>query len=125
MMTSLMVPIDLETAKDPNLVKVVVNEENFAMYFSRSIIPYERKPLTKRSLYGHIGLYAYTRDFLIRFASLEPTPLEMAESLEQLRVLEHGYRIKMVEVADRPLGVDTQVDLERARRIISSKGISG
>ena len=117
-MTSLMVPIDAESAKDPNLVKVVVTQDNNALYFSRSPIPYERKPLETRSIYGHVGLYAYTKDFLLKFASLEPTPLEMAESLEQLRVLEHGYRIKMVEIADRPLGVDTEEDLERARQTI-------
>ncbi|MCE5323857.1 3-deoxy-manno-octulosonate cytidylyltransferase [bacterium] len=112
-MSSLMVPIDSESAKDPNLVKVVVTADNYAMYFSRSPIPYERKPLVGRSVYGHVGLYAYTRQFLLKFAAMEPTPLEMAESLEQLRVLEHGYKIKMVEIADRPMGVDTQEDLER------------
>ena len=118
LMTSLMAPIDRESAKDPNLVKVVVTTDNFALYFSRSPIPYERKSLQGRGIYGHVGLYAYTKDFLLKFASLEPTPLEKAESLEQLRVLEHGYRIKMVEVADRPLGVDTWGDLERVREIV-------
>jgi 3-deoxy-manno-octulosonate cytidylyltransferase (CMP-KDO synthetase) len=117
LMTSLMAPIDRESAKDPNLVKVVVTTDNYALYFSRSPIPYERKPASWR---GHVGLYAYTKDFLLKFASLEPTPLEQAESLEQLRVLEHGYRIKMVEVADRPLGVDTWGDLERVREIVTS-----
>lgn len=117
-MTSLMAPIDRETAKDPNLVKVVVTNDNYALYFSRSLIPYERKPLEGRRIYGHVGLYGYTKDFLLKLASLEPTPLEKAESLEQLRVLEHGYRIKMVEVPDRPLGVDTWGDLERVRELI-------
>lgn len=117
-MSSLMVPISSESAKDPNLVKVVVALDNYAMYFSRSPIPFERKPLTGRSIYGHVGLYAYTKDFLLKFAAMEPTPLEMAESLEQLRVLEHGYRIKMVEIADRPMGVDTQDDLERVRAVL-------
>lgn len=117
-MTSLMVPIDAEAAKDPNLVKVVVDIHNYAMYFSRSAIPYERKPLVGRSIYGHVGLYAYTRDFLMQFAAMEQTPLEIAESLEQLRVLEHGCRIKMVEIQDRPLGVDTEADLERVRQEI-------
>lgn len=117
-MSSLMVPIDSQSAQDPNLVKVVVTLDNYALYFSRSPIPYERKQLEGRSIYGHVGLYAYTRDFLMKFAAMEPTPLEQAESLEQLRVLEHGYRIKMVEIADRPLGVDTQEDLERVQRVI-------
>jgi len=119
-MTSLMAPIDREIARDPNLVKVVVTADNYALYFSRSPIPYERKPLEGRHIYGHVGLYGYTKDFLLKFASLEPTPLEKAESLEQLRALEHGYRIKMVEVADRPLGVDTWGDLERVREIVAS-----
>ena len=114
-MVSLMVPIDRESAADPNLVKVVVSRRSYALYFSRSPIPYERKPLEGMSIYGHVGLYAYTKDFLLTFASLEPTPLEMAESLEQLRVLEHGYRIKMVKIADRPFGVDTVEDLCRAK----------
>jgi 3-deoxy-manno-octulosonate cytidylyltransferase (CMP-KDO synthetase) len=117
-MSSLMVPIDSEAAKDPNLVKVVVSLDNYAMYFSRSPIPFERKPLEGRSMYGHVGLYAYTRDFLLEFAAMKPTPLEMAESLEQLRVLEHGFRIKMIEIVERPMGVDTIEDLERVRAII-------
>jgi 3-deoxy-manno-octulosonate cytidylyltransferase (CMP-KDO synthetase) len=120
LMTSLMAPISPDLAKDPNLVKVVVTNDNYALYFSRSPIPYERKPLEGRSIYGHVGLYAYTKEFLLKFSSLEPTPLEKAESLEQLRVLEHGYRIKMVEVADRPLGVDTWGDLERVRELVMS-----
>ncbi len=119
-MTSLMAPIPADLAKDPNMVKVVVSRDNWALYFSRSPIPYERKALEGRPVYGHVGLYAYTRDFLLTFSSLEPTPLEKAESLEQLRVLEHGYRIKMVEVADRPLGVDTWADLERVKEAISN-----
>lgn len=117
-MSSLMVPIDSEAAKDPNLVKVVVSLDNYAMYFSRSPIPFERKPLEGRSIYGHVGLYAYTRGFLLKFAAMKPTPLEMAESLEQLRVLEHGFKIKMIEIAERPMGVDTIDDLERVRAVI-------
>ncbi|MCX6346317.1 MAG: 3-deoxy-manno-octulosonate cytidylyltransferase [Armatimonadetes bacterium] len=121
-MVSLMAPIDSESAKDQNLVKVVVTQDSYALYFSRSPIPYERKPLEGASIYGHVGLYAYTKDFLLKFASLEPTPLEQAESLEQLRALEHGYRIKMVEIADRSFGVDTLEDLERAKaRIMNAE----
>jgi len=114
-MVSLMVPIDRESATDPNLVKVVVSRDGYALYFSRSPIPYEHKPLEGMSIYGHVGLYAYTKEFLLTFAALEPTPLEMAESLEQLRALEHGYQIRMVEIADMPFGVDTPEDLDRAK----------
>jgi 3-deoxy-manno-octulosonate cytidylyltransferase (CMP-KDO synthetase) len=120
-MTSLMVPITSEAARDPNLVKVVVGTDNQALYFSRSPIPYERNPIEGRSIYGHVGLYAYTKSFLLKFASLESTPLERSESLEQLRALEHGYSIKMVEIADRPLGVDTPEDLERVRRALAAE----
>ncbi len=125
-MTSLMAPIDRESAKDPNLVKVVVTTDNYALYFSRSPIPYERKAANAVSdqqlapIYGHVGLYAYTKNFLLKFASLEQTPLEKSESLEQLRVLEHGYRIKMVEVSDRPLGVDTWGDIDKVREIVDN-----
>jgi 3-deoxy-manno-octulosonate cytidylyltransferase (CMP-KDO synthetase) len=115
-MTSLMVRIDSEAAKDPNLVKVVVGLTGDALYFSRSPIPFERHPGAR--IYGHVGLYAYAIGFLLHFAVLEPTPLEKAESLEQLRVIEHGYGIRMVEVKDRPLGVDTEDDLARVRAIM-------
>lgn len=113
-MSSLMFKITREQAQDPNLVKVVVSLEGYALYFSRAAIPYIRGN-SSVSTYGHIGLYAYTKDFLLRFANWEPTPLELTESLEQLRVLEHGCRIKMMEVESKPLGVDTPEDLERAR----------
>lgn len=121
-MSSLMVPIDRGEAADPNLVKVVVALDGSALYFSRSPIPHERNQLEGRSVYGHVGLYAYTREFLMRFASLEPTPLEKAESLEQLRALEHGCKIKMVEIARRPIGIDTPEDLDRVRRMLREGG---
>jgi 3-deoxy-manno-octulosonate cytidylyltransferase (CMP-KDO synthetase) len=136
-MTSLMVPITREEAHDPNLVKVVVSLDGHALYFSRAAIPFLRgqgsgaggrggeaipnSQFPIPNCLGHLGLYAYTRDFLLLFASWEPTPLEKAESLEQLRVLEHGYRIKMVEIADRPMGVDTPEDLERVRAAIAAR----
>ena len=117
-MTSLMVAADKTDAKDPNMVKVVVDKNGNALYFSRSLIPYERKELACK-IYGHIGLYAYTKDFLIEFSKMKQTPLELTESLEQLRVLENGYKIKMIEVDEKPFGVDTPEDLDRVRRIIS------
>lgn len=117
-MVSLMVQIDAVAARDPNVVKVVVGLDNRALYFSRSPIPYERNPLEGRGIYGHVGLYAYTREFLMEFAAMEQTPLEKAESLEQLRVLENGRSIRMVEIAERPIGVDTAEDLDRVRRRI-------
>ena len=118
-MTSLMVAISPEQTRDPNLVKVVTSLSGDALYFSRSPIPFERSGDGTARVHGHIGLYGYTKEFLLKFASLEPTPLEKAESLEQLRVLEHGYRIRMIEVGDRPLGVDTEEDLERVRAAVA------
>jgi 3-deoxy-manno-octulosonate cytidylyltransferase (CMP-KDO synthetase) len=104
--------------QDPNVVKVVVDGQGFALYFSRSPIPYARA----RGLppvYKHIGLYVYRRTFLLTFSALARTPLERAESLEQLRALEHGYRIKTVETVHDSIGVDTEEDLERVRRLVA------
>lgn len=115
---------------DPNVVKVVVNREDFALYFSRSPIPFLRDNQTRPHpawlregwccLYRHIGLYVYRRDVLLAFASLQPTGLERAESLEQLRALEHGLRIKVTETTYDSLGVDTPEDLERVRQIVTA-----
>jgi 3-deoxy-manno-octulosonate cytidylyltransferase (CMP-KDO synthetase) len=107
--------------RDPNVVKVVVDRGGFALYFSRAPIPYCREPgVPRQSVYRHIGLYVYRRDFLIRLASLAPTPLERAESLEQLRALEHGYRIRVVGTAHPSVAVDTPEDLERVRRLAAA-----
>ena len=113
--------IDIREREDfanPNVVKVVVDLAGEALYFSRSLIPYPRKNEGHR-VYEHIGLYAYRRDFLLKYAALPQTPLEKLESLEQLRVLEHGYRLRVVETRQPyvPLSVDTPEDLERARKL--------
>ena len=111
-------PADLT---NPNVVKVVLDRAGFAMYFSRAPIPYARDPRAGwPPLYRHIGLYAYRRTALLVLASLEPTPLERAESLEQLRALEHGIRIKAVETAYDSIGVDTPEDLEQVRRLFAA-----
>jgi 3-deoxy-manno-octulosonate cytidylyltransferase (CMP-KDO synthetase) len=102
---------------NPNVVKVVVDRGGNALYFSRSKIPYCREDGV---CFKHIGLYAFRRDFLLSFAALSQTPLERAESLEQLRALEHGYRIKAVETRFESLEVDTPEDLERVRRRMSA-----
>ena len=101
--------------KNPNNVKVVCDKAGYALYFSRSLMPYPRKGGCP--VYKHIGIYAYRRDFLLKYAKMEPTPLEQAESLEQLRVLENGYRIKVVETKSKFVGVDTVEDLERVNEI--------
>jgi len=102
---------------------VVVDKNNFALYFSRSPIPYirDREGLSEKGrshLYKHIGLYAYTKDFLFTFANLPPSSLEKYEKLEQLRALENGYKVKMVETKYDTVGVDTPQDLEEAKRML-------
>jgi 3-deoxy-manno-octulosonate cytidylyltransferase (CMP-KDO synthetase) len=106
---------------NPNIVKVVLDRAGFALYFSRAPIPYARDPRGGwPPLYKHVGLYAYRRSALLVLASLEPTPLERAEALEQLRALEHGIRIKAVETAYDSIGVDTPDDLEQVRRLLAA-----
>ena len=99
---------------NPNVVKVVVDLKGNALYFSRSPIPFVHD--AARPLFKHVGLYAYRRAFVGELASLPQTPLEIAESLEQLRALEHGFRIRAVETHYDSIGVDTPADLERVRR---------
>lgn len=100
----------------PHVVKVVVDRLENALYFSRAPIPYVRGGPAEAGHYKHLGLYAYRRDFLLRLAALPQTALERAESLEQLRALEHGFRIRAVETEYDSIGVDTPEDLERARK---------
>ncbi len=112
---------DRETLEDPNVVKVVVDRRGDALYFSRSVIPHPRRA-ELHVAWEHIGLYAYRRGFLLDLAKLEPTELERTEALEQLRVIEHGFRIRVVATDSHiGLSVDTPVDLERAERFLQSK----
>jgi 3-deoxy-manno-octulosonate cytidylyltransferase (CMP-KDO synthetase) len=105
---------------NPNVVKVVVDRGGYALYFSRAPIPYVRDPRGGwPPLYRHIGLYGYRRNALLVLASLEPTPLERAEALEQLRALEHGIRIKAVETQYESFEVNTPEDLEEVRRLLA------
>jgi 3-deoxy-manno-octulosonate cytidylyltransferase (CMP-KDO synthetase) len=123
-MATLKVPIrDAAELSNPNVVKVVTDRDGYALYFSRSPLPCWRDGLPTTTLgHRHIGLYAFRREFLLTFASLAPTPLEQAEKLEQLRALEWGFRVRVVETADQ-LGVevDTPADLERARALVAGK----
>src|SRR5439155_17633972 len=106
---------------NPNITKVVLDRGGFALYFSRAPIPYIRDPRGGwPPLYRHIGLYAYRRSALLVMAALDPTPLERAEGLEQLRALEHGIRIKTVETAYESVEVDTPEDLEQVRRLLTT-----
>ena len=104
---------------NPNVTKVVVDREGYALYFSRSPIPYTRQDSLAAPAWRHVGLYVYRRDCLLHLAALPPSELEQSEALEQLRALEHGIRILAVETNHDSIGVDTPEDLERVRRLMS------
>lgn len=112
---------DPQEIADPNVVKVLADKNGLALYFSRAAIPYQRDKIASAAYYKHIGLYAYTKDFLFIFKNLPESNLERIEKLEQLRVLEAGFRIKVIETKISTLGVDTPLDLERVKKVISKK----
>lgn len=114
-------PLRVEERANPHVVKVVTDRLGFALYFSRAPIPFGRDASTADLGRAHIGLYVYRRDVLLRLARLAPTPLECVEALEQLRALEHGIRIKVVETHYESIGVDTADDLERVRRLVKER----
>ncbi|RKS14052.1 3-deoxy-manno-octulosonate cytidylyltransferase [Flavobacterium sp. 120] len=103
---------------NPNNVKVVVDQNGFALYFSRSVIPYPREKNVGVRYMQHIGIYAFRKQALLDFYSLPMQSLEASEKLEQLRYLEFGKRIKMIETTHVGIGIDTPEDLEKARRMI-------
>ncbi|MBF0448887.1 MAG: 3-deoxy-manno-octulosonate cytidylyltransferase [Magnetococcales bacterium] len=120
---------DAKELLNPNVVKVVINNRGFALYFSRAPIPFDRDQFTGQpptnpptqtpsGVLRHIGLYVYRADFLQKFAQLSPTKLEKKESLEQLRALEHGHDIRVVTVTRPIIGVDTPEDVEKVRIIL-------
>jgi 3-deoxy-manno-octulosonate cytidylyltransferase (CMP-KDO synthetase) len=121
---------------DTNFVKVVVDKNFYALYFSRSVIPFARDSFSlqqqsfvikdndvieKINFYRHIGVYVFRRNFLFKFLSLPQGKLEQVEKLEQLRILEHGYKIKTVLVNESPINVDTEQDLKRVREVFKQK----
>lgn len=104
--------LDLADRDDPNRVKVVLDTRGRALYFSRSAIPYTRDPSVRAPLWQHVGLYAYRRDFLLRFIGMAPTPAERSECLEQLRALENGFEIRCAVVEGwRSVAVDVPGDV--------------
>ena len=117
-MASLMARMnDVERIHDPHLVKVVTDREGYALYFSRSPLPYGGSDF----FFLHIGIYGYQREFLLRFARMEPTRLERLEKLEQLRAMENGHRIKMIEAPHATLSVDTPRDIIEVERILKKR----
>lgn len=120
-MGTLCYPITAEQAQNPNMVKVVRAHNGNALYFSRSPVPFPRSGGIAPSYFGHLGMYAYRREFLMSFGSLPYSPLENTEKLEQLRVLQAGIAIRVLEVEAAGPGVDTPEDLEEVRRIIMER----
>lgn len=122
-MATLCHPIaDEKEFHDPNVVKVVIDQKGNALYFSRSPIPHIQKPLTSHlsplTCFRHIGLYAYRRDFLLRYVRWPRSPLEKVERLEQLRALEHGARIRVIKTNYRAIGVDVPADVAKVEKAL-------
>jgi len=114
-MATLAYPLDVATEMlDPGVVKVLFDRNGYALYFSRAPIPYFRQEIAmdKLPLLHHVGVYAFRRDFLLQYTTMPQTPLELTESLEQLRVLENGYKIRICHVAGRTLEINTVEDLK-------------
>lgn len=112
-----------EEIENPNNVKVITDKDNYAIYFSRAVIPYPRKE-NMEAYYKHIGIYGYKNHFVQEYAKMPSTILEESESLEQLRVLENGYKIKVLETKYAPIGVDTQENLDEVINYIEKNKIS-
>ncbi|MBR7118383.1 MAG: 3-deoxy-manno-octulosonate cytidylyltransferase [Helicobacteraceae bacterium] len=112
--------IDSTNADDSNLVKVVLDNDNFALYFSRSKIPYNRDNV-EVSYFGHIGIYAFSAKSLSEFCNFSKSQIEDVEKLEQLRVLWYGKKILMIKVETKSIGIDTKIDYENALKLIGAK----
>lgn len=117
-LASLMTPLtDWEDISNPNNVKVIVDNRNFALYFSRAPIPYPRDPNAGAIYYKHKGIYAFRKEALVNFPTMKMMPLEATEKIEAIRYLEHGKKIKMVETDVTGIEIDTPEDLEKAKKI--------
>lgn len=120
-MATMKVLMQEEDYANPAAVKVVTDQNGYALYFSRSLMPYPRNRPEDYRVFKHVGIYAYRRGFLLKYAALAPTPLERAESLEQLRALENGYKIKVLESDFQGIGVDTPEDLAAVNALFARK----
>lgn len=112
---------DKKDIENPNYVKVITNKDDFALYFSRSPIPYPREENSGVTWFKHIGIYAFRKQALLDFYRLPMLKLEATEKIECIRYLEYGKNIKMVETSVKGVGIDTPEDLENARKILSGK----
>ena len=111
---------EIEEVENPNNVKVITDNQGFALYFSRSVIPYPRETSVNAEYYKHIGVYAFRKKALLNFAKLKMQPLEIAEKIECIRYLEYGMKIKMIETDFVGVGIDVPEDLEKARLILKN-----
>ena len=109
---------DQEEIENPNNVKVITDQKDFALYFSRAVIPFAREKSVAINYFKHIGVYAFRKSALLNFSKLEMTPLELAEKIECIRYLESGMKIKMIETDFVGVGIDVPEDLEKARQIL-------
>ncbi len=121
--STLAVPItETEEFENPNVVKTVTDKDGYALYFSRSPIPFnragEKDSAMKHLGMKHLGMYVYRRDFLLEFAAMKPSELEKAEQLEQLRILQNGYKIKVITAKHGSIGIDTPDDLKKAEALL-------
>jgi 3-deoxy-manno-octulosonate cytidylyltransferase (CMP-KDO synthetase) len=117
---SVMMQIDTNTATNPNVVKVIVDANNDAVLFSRSVIPYNRDK-SDVQYYKHIGIYAFRKQALVQFATLPQPAIELIEKLENLRFIHHGIKVRMVQTIQQPIGIDTAEDLDAARAFINTQ----
>ena len=112
---------DINNSENPSAVKVILDKNGYAVYFSRYPIPYNRDNIEGVVRYRHIGIYGFRRDYLFEFASQERTYLEKCENLEQLRAIENGVKIKVVKTDYNPLSVDTLEDLQNILKILNMR----
>jgi len=118
MITAAVATTDPTGLDDPNIVKTVLNKHGDALYFSRSVIPHQIDPTPAAPYYRHKGIYGYSKDLLLRFVRWEPSPLELAERLEQLRALDNGTRIRVLITTDPSTGVDTPAQADQIEQLI-------
>ncbi|HLF66413.1 MAG TPA: 3-deoxy-manno-octulosonate cytidylyltransferase, partial [Gammaproteobacteria bacterium] len=117
-MTTLANPLDFtKQYHSPDMVKVIVDQQHYALYFSRAPIPYQRAVIDNIPVYHHQGMYAFQREFLLKFTQLPQTPLELSEKLEQLRALEHGYKVRVCISPNKTLEINTEEELAQAQTL--------
>lgn len=114
---------DKEEIESPNNVKVITDLQGFALYFSRSVIPFHREKFLEVEYFKHIGVYAFRKEALLKFAALEMSPLEKAEKIECIRYLENGMKLKLIETNFIGVGIDVPEDLEKARKILQRNSL--